>query len=276
MGQQDDIRHNIAVHDRVCRRYEAIHGEIFDPVEQDRLRAKLVQAVALIASGSTRNNALDFGCGTGNLTRHLLELGLQVTAADVSPRSLQRVSQLRGQGGPPAVMQLNGRDLSGIADEQFDLAAAYSVLHHVPDYLAAVAELARVVRPGGVVYIDHERSRWFWEASREYALYVREAAPLSYRLFGPEGWGKFLRPRNYAVKFLRLFQPRLSTEGDLHVWPDDHVEWDRVESVLASAGCEILLKEDYLLFRRGFRQDVCRRYQSRCADMCLLAARKRR
>ena len=41
-------------------------------------------------------------------------------------------------------------------DRHFGFAATYSVLHHIPDYLEAVRELARVVDVGGVLYIDHE------------------------------------------------------------------------------------------------------------------------
>ena len=42
------------------------------------------------------------------------------------------------------------------------MAVTYSVLHHVPDYLRAVNELVRVLKPGGLLYIDHEFTDNHW------------------------------------------------------------------------------------------------------------------
>ena len=152
-NESAEILRNIAIHDRIAKRYDRIHGEIFNDVEQSRLRADVKHAVDSISSGSL--NALDFGCGSGNLTRHLLENGCSVTSADVSQGFLDLV-----QSRYPTVdtHRLNGIDLSEIATSTFDIVATYSVLHHVPDYLAAVREMARVCKPGGVLYLDHEPS----------------------------------------------------------------------------------------------------------------------
>lgn len=80
---QQTIARNVALHDRLARKYETTHGEIFNPVEQDRLVRFLTTARDAIRSDGVPQIALDFGCGSGNLSRHLLDLGFQVTAADV-------------------------------------------------------------------------------------------------------------------------------------------------------------------------------------------------
>lgn len=46
--KQRQVALNVVIHDRVARRYEAIHGEIFNTMEQDRLRAALGAARDLV------------------------------------------------------------------------------------------------------------------------------------------------------------------------------------------------------------------------------------
>ena len=259
------IARNIAVHDRIARAYEREHGEIFNPVEQDRLRAALERAIAAISTACAPPRALDFGCGSGNLTRHLLDLGCEVVAADVSPGFLDLV-QAKFAGRPVEPFRLDGKGLGGLADGSFDLVATYSVLHHIPDYLAAVAEMARVVRPGGVLFLDHEPSEAFWQGQEDYPRYVAEAMRFD--------WRKYLKPANYLHKLRRLFQPRWSNEGDIHVWPDDHVEWPRIVARLVEAGFEVVLDESYLLYRRLARPEVHARYAARLTDTRVMAFRK--
>ena len=264
-GQQH-IERNVRIHDRIAASYESTHDEIFNHVEQSRLRAALTRAKDGIATGSERLRALDFGCGSGNLTRHLLELGFEVTAADVSENFLRLVER-RHAGRPVETLRTDGESLAGIADASFDLVAAYSVLHHVPDYIGAVAELARVTRPGGVVYIDHEHSPGYWDPDPAYREFVRRA-----RRFN---WRKFLVPRNYYGKLRRLLiDPHHSNEGDIHVWPDDHIEWDEIDRVLAQSGFRPLFANDYLVFRAGYRPEVHQACQDRCADMRVMASRR--
>ena len=81
--QRAVVQANVRAYAKVAHRYDRKHDEIFNPVEQSRLRGSLERATGEIRSGGWR--ALDIGCGTGNVTAHLLELGFEVTAADVSP-----------------------------------------------------------------------------------------------------------------------------------------------------------------------------------------------
>src|SRR5262249_21170992 len=150
------------------------HPEIFNETEQARLRAALARALDHVVGGASPRRALDVGAGTGNLTAHLLALGAQVTAADLSSALLAELTARYGSTGRVTTMAPNGRDLRPIADATFDVVAAYSVLHHVPDYVGLVREMARVTRPGGVVVLDHERSDASW-SSETRAAFLREA-----------------------------------------------------------------------------------------------------
>jgi ubiquinone/menaquinone biosynthesis C-methylase UbiE len=262
---QRQVQANITIHDRVARVYEARHGEIFNDIEQGRLRAALTQALALVESDSQIRTALDFGCGSGNLTWHLLQLGAEVIACDVSSRFLELVTR-RFHGQPVRTHRLNGENLSEIPSDSVDFVGAYSVLHHIPDYLGALAEMARVCRPGGVIYLDHEHSPSYWARDEVYSQFVREATRLD--------WRKFCVWQNYVGKLRRFFNPRYANEGDIHVWPDDHIEWPQIEDVLIESGCEIVRVEDYLLCRRMYRSEVYERYKDRCVDQRLMVARK--
>lgn len=259
------VARNIAVHDRIALKYDNRHDEIFNDHEQARLAAVLADAKAAIQDGHGPLRALDFGCGSGNLSGHLLRLGFAVTAADVSTSFLDLVGG-RYADQPLTVHRLNGRDLGEIPDSSFDLVATYSVLHHIPDYLGAVEELARVCAVGGVIVIDHEQNEEYWENRQEYRAFIKKALK-------PD-WRKYLRPSNYFHKVWRLFDPRHTNEGDIHVWPDDHIEWAAIAGYLTAHGFEVVEDEDYLLCRGRYRRHVYDRFATRCTDTKVMIFRK--
>jgi ubiquinone/menaquinone biosynthesis C-methylase UbiE len=262
---RSQIARNIAIHDRIALKYEKRHDEIFNPREQARLGAVLADAKAAIESGRAPLRALDFGCGSGNLTGHLLRLGFEVTAADVSRSFLDLVAG-RHPRAPLATHRLNGRDLAEFAESTFDLVATYSVLHHIPDYLAALGEVARVTAPGGVVIVDHELNEEFWIGNPVFAQFQTEA-------LRPD-LGRFFRPANYYHKLRRLLDPRHTNEGDIHVWPDDHIEWSKIRGLLESLGFEVIRDEDYLLYRGRYRPEAYDRFVGRCTDTKVMIFRK--
>ena len=94
--------------------------------------------------------ALDAACGTGRHAAHLDELGHDVTGVDGSPEMLDRA-----RARVPGARFLEG-DLRAlpIEDGEADLAVCALALGHCDDLHAPVAELARVVRPGGGVVLS--------------------------------------------------------------------------------------------------------------------------
>jgi ubiquinone/menaquinone biosynthesis C-methylase UbiE len=276
MNDPQAIARNRSGHDRFAGVYDERHPEIFNDVEQARLAAAIARAVSLAADGASGPvRALDVGSGTGNITRRLIALGARVTAADLSRKLLAEVTRRYGASGQLTTLELNGRNLEPIPDGTFDLAVAYSVLHHIPDYAALVGEMARVVRPGGIVLLDHERAEGSW-TSPEYQSFLREAVPAP----PPRRWWYWLQPSRYwkrirpKLDWRRLIDPRWMPEGDLHIWPDDHIEWTRVERALADHGCAIVRSEEYLLFEPRYRRDVWGSWRTRCADMRMVIARR--
>lgn len=103
-----------------------------------------------ILDGLPAGDALDAACGTGRHTRHLIEGGHRVIGVDVSPEMLAKA---RAEV-PDA--DVRGGDLTALPleDASVDLAVCALALEHVEDLDTAVAELARVVRPGGHVVLS--------------------------------------------------------------------------------------------------------------------------
>ena len=271
MQDEDQIQFNKVVHAGLSGKYERLHGDIFNDIEQERLGKALKNAAEAVRTGAEPICALDYGCGSGNLTAHLIELGIHTVSADISEGFLDLIKRNFSRTGLSDVLAINGRDLSGVEDARFDLVATYSVLHHVPDYLAIVGEMCRVLKPGGVIYIDHEVNESYFDRTEEYVEFLRKARPaVNLRRY----LKLLLDVRGYKHIIRRLINPRYKREGDIHVWPDDHVEWDKIEQLLVSEGLEVVLKEDYLLYKSIYDVDVYNEYKNKCVDERLLVARK--
>lgn len=115
---------------------------------------------------------LDVGCGTGALTQTIIDR--------TSPRSLKSVdrspeyveyAKAHVTGSPKSLEVADAQSLP-FESSSFDAAVTGLVLNFVPEPSRAVAEMARVVRPGGIVaaYVwDYgakmEMMRYFWDAA---------------------------------------------------------------------------------------------------------------
>lgn len=269
MKAREKIEQNIKAHNRIYDKYEQTHCEIFNQIEQDRLHKKLEQAVKTIKTNSDQKIAFDYGCGSGNLTRHLIDCGLYTIAGDVSERLLSLTTKKYSHTGMLDTIKINGQDLSDIEDSCFDLVGTYSVLHHVPDYLKIIKEMIRVMKHGGVIYIDHEVNESYWNNTGLYQEFLNIVQSMN-----KKSWKRYLKLSNYIYKIRVMINPKYRPEGDIHVFPDDHIEWDKIEKLLTTHDCEIVLKEDYLAYS-GYPLDIYRKYEYRCADMRVLIAIKK-
>jgi SAM-dependent methyltransferase len=103
-------------------------------------RQLALDAVAEVAP----RRVLEVGCGRGELAERIArELGAEVVAVDQSERMVE-LTRARGVDARVGDVQ----DLP-FPDDSFDCALAAWMLYHVPDLDRGLAELARVLRPGG-------------------------------------------------------------------------------------------------------------------------------
>jgi ubiquinone/menaquinone biosynthesis C-methylase UbiE len=165
---------NIAVHRFEAEYYELFHPEVYSKQEQKRIGSILKMVDQLVADN--QKEALDFGAGTGNLTGKLLRMGYKVTAIDISAEMcaiLKKRYKTWIEAEKLIVITSPIEDVSFDRDE-FDLIACYSVLHHLPDYIDALQRLSVFLKKGGVMYIDHEASPFYWkDESRKLANMVK-------------------------------------------------------------------------------------------------------
>jgi len=110
---------------------------------RQRLQAILQAAAPMLANG---RDILDFGCGAGDLSALLTQQGCRVTGADISAAMLE-IARHRTAG---EFIQLRSDDPAlPFPDGRFDGCIASSVLEYVPQPSVTLAEIVRVLRPGG-------------------------------------------------------------------------------------------------------------------------------
>jgi ubiquinone/menaquinone biosynthesis C-methylase UbiE len=131
---------------------QAYYDDFADTYERERGRGyhRMLDDLELriCAPLATGRRVLEVGCGTGLILRRLAQHADTAWGVDVSPGML-RVAKQRGL----SVVLGSVTDLP-FADESFDLVCSFKVLAHIPDIGKALAEIARVTRPGGQMVLE--------------------------------------------------------------------------------------------------------------------------
>lgn len=123
---------------------KALHA--LNPVRLDYVAAR---------ASLTGTKALDVGCGGGLLSEALARAGAQVTAIDLAP-NLLKVARLHGleSGVKVEYRQLAVEALAEEMPGQFDVVTCMEMLEHVPDPGAIVGACARLLKPGGRLFLS--------------------------------------------------------------------------------------------------------------------------
>ena len=99
-------------------------------------------AIEAVLEGGPRR-VLEVGCGPGEAAEQIAASGVEVEAIDISERMVELARERGVDARVGDVQELPFKD------ESFDAAFAGWMLYHVPDVERGIAELARVLRPGG-------------------------------------------------------------------------------------------------------------------------------
>jgi len=105
--------------------------------------------------------ALEAGCGSGQGTRLILDKfgAARVDAFDLDPAMVDRARRRLARYGSGRVRLAVGsvtdlRAAVGAQDASYDAVFEFGIIHHVEDWRAALAEIARVLRPGGRFFFE--------------------------------------------------------------------------------------------------------------------------
>lgn len=159
-------------HDAVVREFTH-QAEGFNASEVMRSDEALARFIRKIPAGPAER-WLDAACGPGLVARALAPRVAHVHGVDVTPTMVEVARRESALGGI-ANVEYSLADATALefADASFDGAVTRFSLHHVPLPVRLVRELARVVRPGGVVAIadhvttaDADAAAWHQEVER--------------------------------------------------------------------------------------------------------------
>lgn len=100
--------------------------------------------------------ALDVGCGSGRLLLDLQRAGFEVAGVDFSPAMVEASRSLLARHGSDPATSLSVGDIERLEfeDGRFDLVVAAGVIEYLAGDDAALAEMRRVLRPGGTAVIS--------------------------------------------------------------------------------------------------------------------------
>jgi ubiquinone/menaquinone biosynthesis C-methylase UbiE len=96
---------------------------------------------------------LEVGSGIGVDSIQLARCGFDVTAVDLTQNAIDIARKFAERRGVSIDFRLGNAEGLDFPDESFDAVYSFGVLHHTPDIERAVAEVQRVLRPGGTAYV---------------------------------------------------------------------------------------------------------------------------
>jgi len=133
-------------------------------------RMVLAPLIRRALRGAPPGPIVDVGCGTGGNLVHLAELhsGREAIGVDPDPRALQHCA---GRALPHLVR--GHGDRLPLADASAACVTAFDILEHIDDDHAAMREVARVLRPGGVLVASVPAYPWLWSQHDEALGHVR-------------------------------------------------------------------------------------------------------
>lgn len=152
------VQSNIAVHTRMADAYQREEPH-YRPENQAKVKANLLR----IAERAGPGRLLDIGCGAGFVIDQVRDTFDEIHGLDATRAMLDRVDTSSGN----VTLHEGVAEKLPFEDGTFDVVTAYSVFHHLEDHRPVLAEARRVLRPGGVLYVDLEPNRAFWRALEE-------------------------------------------------------------------------------------------------------------
>jgi ubiquinone/menaquinone biosynthesis C-methylase UbiE len=146
----------------------------WDDMRSSFYNADVIDALAERGRITAGSRVADVGTGTGFVAAGLASRVATVTGVDNSPAMLAVAADNLAALGADNVRLAEGElDDLPLPDDSVDATVANMVLHHAPDPAAMLAEMTRVVRPGGMIAITDEVEHPFeWMRTEQADLWL--------------------------------------------------------------------------------------------------------
>lgn len=177
-----------------ARRSKSVEFFTSSAGQWDRLRDDMFgdrfHLMALAAFADPHATVGDLGCGTGQVSAALAPFVAKVIGVDSSAAMLQ-AARKRLQGQRNVDLRRGELEALPIDDHLLDTATVMLVLHHIPEPGRALADVARVLKPGGrLVLVDmlpHDREHYRQQMGHIWLGFSEEHVE---RLFTEAGFGQ--------------------------------------------------------------------------------------
>lgn len=150
------------VNNEYFTRRERGSPEYFQEIERRRYHHHYHLPPLFERMGHRGGRLLEIGCGIGIDTLRLARLGFdEIVAVDLTEVAVELAAERAAREGVPDVrFEVADAEALPFEDESFDAVYSFGVLHHTPRIEDAVAEVRRVLAPGGTAYVMlyHARS----------------------------------------------------------------------------------------------------------------------
>jgi 2-polyprenyl-3-methyl-5-hydroxy-6-metoxy-1,4-benzoquinol methylase len=168
-----------------------MHSAPYDFADRDHVASVNLKLLGL----DPESRILDFGAGRGALACELARRGYLVTACDIDGQKLGQLPDPCGPHPIATILLAVGARALPFRDGEFDVIVCREVLEHIPDYARALAELQRILKPGGILSVSvparlSERlCHWFdedwYEKSGHLRVFAKKALLAE---FAASGW----------------------------------------------------------------------------------------
>ena len=168
-------------------------------------------------------NVLDYGCGTGALTRALSPFGT-VTGVDESETSIAYCRQ-RGMTNVKPI-----QSPEELPESTYDLICSFDVLEHIEDDVHVLKALKRALKPGGMLFLTVPALPILWSGEDTVSLHLRrytrrelldKATGAGFQVNKISYFNSILFPMILAIRlFNRWFRPHTLQRSDVFpLWP---------------------------------------------------------
>jgi ubiquinone/menaquinone biosynthesis C-methylase UbiE len=188
-------------YDRIASQYDEYRG----PFDND---AELQELMNIVRPGG---HILDAGCGSGVVTRVLVDNGFQVTGIDIS----QKMIDLAKQRVPEAALELGDMAALEFEDDSFDGIVSTYAVFHIPrtKHSSLFLDFHSILKKGGALLFsigsketDGTDGVWEWDEF--------QSVPMFWSYYPPSRTAELLKSADFQIVFAR----NVEQAGETHHW----------------------------------------------------------